>query len=129
LIKGHTGSITDVGFSPFVEQLLASTSEDGTCKLWVIPEGGISDHVKEFDGELKGHTKKVLGLQWHRTADNVLATHAADSTVRIWDVENQKQGMIYSGLNNFCTGMRWSPNGDRLAVVVKGGQIHCFDPR
>lgn len=62
LVKGHTGSITDVGFSPFVEQLLASSSEDGTTKLWVIPEGGISDHVKEWDGELKGHTKKVLGL-------------------------------------------------------------------
>jgi len=88
LIKGHTGSVTDVAFSPFVDPLLASTSEDGTTKLWVIPEGGITDHVKEWDGELKGHTKKVMGLSWHRSVDNTLATHAADSTVRIWDVEN-----------------------------------------
>lgn len=25
--------------------------------------------------------------------------------------------------------MRWSPKGDRLAVVLKGGQVHVFDPR
>jgi hypothetical protein len=62
LIKGHTGAITDVAFSPFVDQLLGSTSEDGTTKLWVIPEGGITEHVKEWDAELKGHTHKVLGL-------------------------------------------------------------------
>jgi WD40 repeat protein len=62
LIKGHTGAITDVAFSPFVDQLLGSASEDGTTKLWVIPEGGITDHVKEWDAELKGHTHKVLGL-------------------------------------------------------------------
>jgi WD40 repeat protein len=78
LIKGHTGPVTDIGFSPFVDQLLASTSEDGSTKLWVIPEGGITEDVKEWDGVLKGHTKKVLALAWHKVADNLLATNAAD---------------------------------------------------
>lgn len=129
LIKGHTGAITDVSFSPFVEQLLASSSEDGTTKLWVIPEGGITDHVKEYDGMLKGHTKKVLALRWHRIADNVLATHSADLTVRIWDIENQKSTMMFDSLPNFATGMRWNPDGKTLGVTCKGGQFLNFDPR
>lgn len=78
---------------------------------------------------LKGHQRKVMGLQWHRTADNVLATHGADSTVRVWDVENQKCTMVYDQLSNFCTAMRWSPSGDKLTVVVKGGDVHSYDPR
>lgn len=68
LIKGHNGNITDCAFSPFMENLLATTAEDGTAKLWVIPEGGITEHVKEADVELRGHTKKVMAVQWHRTA-------------------------------------------------------------
>ena len=60
LIKGHNGNITDCAFSPFMDSLLATTSEDGLAKLWVIPEGGITSHVKEANAELKGHTKKVM---------------------------------------------------------------------
>jgi WD40 repeat protein len=129
LIKGHTGTVTDVAFSPFVETLLGSTSEDGSCKLWVIPQEGITDHVKEWDGILKGHTKKVLALRWHRIADNVLATHGADLTVRVWDVENQKSNMVFDQLPNFATGMRWNPDGKTLGVICKGGALLNFDPR
>jgi len=43
-----------------MDSLLATTSEDGLAKLWVIPEGGITSHVKEADAELRGHTKKVM---------------------------------------------------------------------
>jgi len=45
-----------------MENLLATTAEDGTAKLWVIPEGGITEHVKEADVELRGHTKKVMAV-------------------------------------------------------------------
>lgn len=67
---------------------MATASDDGMIKLWLIPDEGIKSNVAESDGDLAGHTKKVTGLRWHRTADNLIASHAADSTVRIWDVMN-----------------------------------------
>lgn len=42
LIKGHAGPVIDFEFSPFNDQLLATASEDGTIKLWIIPEEGIT---------------------------------------------------------------------------------------
>ena len=86
LIKGHTGNITDLGFSPFHDNLLGSASEDGKIKLWVIPEGGLYEHVEEEDLELIVHTKKALCIRWHHIAENLLASYSIDNTVRIWDV-------------------------------------------
>lgn len=71
----------------------------------------------------------MLALRWHRIADNVLATHSADLTVRVWDVENQKSTMMFEDLPNFCTAMRWNPDGKTLGVVCKGGEMVNFDPR
>jgi len=42
LIKGHAGPVVDFEFSPFNDSLLATASEDGTIKLWVIPEEGVT---------------------------------------------------------------------------------------
>lgn len=88
LIKGHNGPIVDFDFSPFSEQLLATASEDGSIKLWVIPEDGINSDVHQSDGELRGHSRKLIFAKFHPSADYTLASAGADSTVRLWDVSN-----------------------------------------
>jgi WD40 repeat protein len=129
LVKGHHGTVTDVQFSPFAQNLLASSSEDATVKFWVCPQEGYKENCNESDATLKGHVKKVLGIQWHKNAEGVIASHAADSTVRVWDVENLKSKIIHPDLPNFATAMQWSPKGDQLGVIVKGGELRIFDPR
>lgn len=116
-------------FCPFVNNLLASAADDGKVKLWVIPEGGFADHESESDATLSGHTKKVVAIQWHRSADNTLFSTGMDNTVRIWDVEAQKQSMMYSDLNSQPSCFRISPDGSKVATVVKGGNMFYFDPR
>ena len=70
-----------------------------------------------------------MACSWHRTAENTLATHGADGTVRIWDVENATNTMTYDGLPQIATSMKWNPKGDRLGVVIKGGNMYSYDPR
>ena len=55
LIKGHARPVVDFNFSPFNDSLLATASEDGTVKLWSIPEEGITKDVIKADGELKAN--------------------------------------------------------------------------
>ena len=109
MIKGHLGGITDLGFSPFYENLLASSSEDGKIKLWLIPEGGLTEHVKEEDMELLGHTKKALAIRWHHIVENLLASYSIDNTVKIWDVSSGKTAHTFHGLANCPTSMQWNP--------------------
>ena len=78
LIKSHTGNVTDCDFSPYNDNLLATASEDGPTKLWVILTEGLTYHLKNADAIFVGHTRKVMGLAWHRPADNILATHYVD---------------------------------------------------
>lgn len=128
LIKGHQGAITDLSFSPFHDQLLASASEDGKVKLWMIPEGGLTEHVKEDDMSLVGHSKKALSVRWHNSVENLLASSAIDNTVKVWDVSCGKAAFTFS-FANCATSMQWNPKGNLLGVMIKGSVMSLFDPR
>ena len=86
LIKGHGGPIIDFEFSPFNDNLLATASEDGKIKMWVIPDEGITTDVTECDAELRGHSKKLILAKFHPSADYTLGSCGCDQTVRIWDI-------------------------------------------
>lgn len=86
MIKGHAGPVVDFEFSPFNDALLATASEDGSIKLWVIPDEGLTHDIKDWDAELRGHAKKLILTRFHPVADYTLASASADNTVRLWDV-------------------------------------------
>jgi len=67
---------------------LATASEDGSIKLWVIPEDGITKDTMESDGELRGHSRKLIFSKFHPSSDYTLASSGADSTIRLWDVSH-----------------------------------------
>ena len=87
LIRGHGGPINDFEFSPFNDSLLATASDDGAIKFWIIPEEGIVKDVSECDAELRGHAKKIVFAKFHPSADCTIASAAADQSVRIWDIQ------------------------------------------
>lgn len=51
-MKGHKSPITNMAFHPQFTQL-ATSSEDGTIKIWEVETG-------EFERTLKGHTSKYF---------------------------------------------------------------------
>ena len=65
---------------------MATASEDGSIKLWVIPDEGVTQDIKDADAELRGHAKKLIFTRFHPGADYTLASGSADNTVRLWDV-------------------------------------------
>ena len=129
LIKGHAGPIIDFEFSPFNDSLLATASEDGKIKMWVIPEDGITTDVSECDAELRGHSKKLIFCKFHPSADYTLASCGCDMTVRLWDISQQKCAQTYEELKNVATGFEWSHNGSLLACLTKDKLLQVFDPR
>jgi coronin-7 len=68
--------------------LLATGSEDGLIKLWVLPEEGLTEHISKCDVELAGHGAKIQNIDWHKSVDMNIASTGLDNTVKIWDVSH-----------------------------------------
>lgn len=129
MLKGHSGAIIDFQFNPFIDNLLATASEDGTVALWTIPLEGLNEDLKTPNAILYGHSKKLTHLEFNPSAENVLATAAFDKDVKIWDAYQGKEHTTISGLIGQPTCMEWNYDGSTLAIADRSKRLHVFDPR
>lgn len=133
LIKGHSGNIFDMTWSPFEDRLLATCADDGKAKLWVFDDyEGIQENRMDCDLELEAHSRKCISVQWHEAAENLLATHSIDKTIKVWDINEDRCDeamMTFTDMPDYCTSIRWSPDGKMLGCEVKNKSMVIFDPR
>ena len=127
-IEGHTSGCTDTAFSPFNDNLLATGSSDATVKLWQIPEGGLTETLREPAADLVGHNKPISFIEWNPVANNVLAVATRVPEVRLWDVNTGKEALKFSS-PSMIQDMSWNYNGSILSLSGKDKKIRLVDPR
>ena len=129
LVAGHKAAVLDLDFNPFNDHLVASASEDGTAKIWAIPEGGLTETVRDAVQNLTGHKRKVGSVNWNPTANNVLATSSTDYTVKLWDVEKGQAKNTVDGHGNIIQTCAWNYDGSQLVTACKDKKVRLLDPR
>ena len=91
-LKGHTGGVISVAYSPD-GKTLASCSSDGTVKLWDVATG-------QERASLRGHTDAVLSVAYSPGGKTLasgsrdsktLAWEGRDHSIKLWDVTSGKQ--------------------------------------
>lgn len=128
LIRGHDGPVVDVKFSPFKCDLLATSSEDATVRLWQIPQEGIKTDLEAEIQNYKGHSKKVGFVAFHPCADNIIASASFDNSIHIWNATNAETiSKILIG--DFPNCLDWNYNGSLLGCSAKDKTIYVVDPR
>ena len=127
--NGHSAPVLDLDFSPFDDQLVCSSSEDATVKLWRI-ESDFAESTGPITTPLltlNGHLRKVHNVLFHPTANNVVASMSYDQTLRLWDLqkgcERVCSDLIPESLCSVC--FNW--DGSILATSGKDKQIRLFD--
>lgn len=129
MIKGHTSQIIDFQFNPFIDNFIATASEDGTVALWTIPADGLTEDLRTPLAMMYGHSKKLTHLTFNPSAENVLATTSFDKDIRIWDVYRAKEHLTVSGLIGQPTALEWNHDGSLLAALDKSKNLTVVDPR
>jgi WD40 repeat protein len=128
MIKGHTGPVLSVAFSPH-GQFLASGSSDRTVRIWEGNTGRQVLILRDHDGPVTSVAFSPNGRR--------LASGSVDKTVRIWDTEKGHELLTFKGHTSGIRGVAFSPDGRyvatasedctaRLWEVDSGKEVHIF---
>ncbi|KAJ4439635.1 hypothetical protein ANN_07763 [Periplaneta americana] len=125
----HGTNIMDFAWDPFNNHRLAVACDDGTIRLWLIPEDGLAEPTNEPDAVLAGHSEKIYFIKFHPLAKDVLASGSYDMTVRIWDLATKEERIVLEGHTDQMFSFAWSPCGVYCATVCKDSKLRVYKPR
>jgi WD40 repeat protein len=114
-LLGHHGEIESLSFSSD-GQRLATSSKDGTAKIWNASTG-------QMISNLKAHTNTVFRVSFDPADPARVATASADGTARIWDADTGKSLVTLAGHRNVVNSAVFSPDGQRVVTVSWDGSI------
>ncbi|OII77062.1 hypothetical protein cand_021890 [Cryptosporidium andersoni] len=149
IISGHNAGITNMSFSPFYNNILATSSDDKTIKIWSLPTSGEYYDILNQDfmesqninrneyilnitsptSTLSGHEKRVYFCEFNHCADNILATASLDNKVVIWDMNKESEVFSMSNINCPCYDLKWNYLGTLLMTMNKDKKTRILDPR
>jgi len=129
VISVHKASCSDFDFNPFMDNMIATASDDYTVGVTTFPVEGLKESITEATAVMKGHNKRVSFCSFHPTASNILASGSADVSVKVWNVEKAEAVATYDGFKDILYSLEWNYDGSLLAVTTKDRTIATLDPR
>lgn len=128
LVVGHTASVLDIQWCPHDDDIIASSSEDCTVKVWQIPEGGLLRNLEEPIVDLIAHQRRVGLVVWHPTVQNILLSGGSDNKIFIWNI-GTGEVVTEVELPELPISASWSFTGARFVVSCKDRKLRIIDPR
>jgi WD40 repeat protein len=116
-LEGHLTGVRSVSFSPD-GQLLATSGEDGTVRLWNL-------QGQELEKPFRGHRGLVRSVSFSPDGQ-LLATAGKDGTVRLWNLQGQEVEKI-EGHQGEVKSVSFSPDGQLLATAGKDGTVRLWN--
>ena len=118
-LKGHSGRIHALAFSPKDGNLIVSASTDKTAKLWDVNQG---KSVRDFTG----HGDTVLSVSVSRDGSK-LVTGSADKSARVWNVGDGKMLATLIGHAGLVSSVYLSDDASRVATGSADQTVRFWD--
>jgi WD40 repeat protein len=120
LVGGHTGWLMSLVFSPDGKSL-ASTSLDGTIRIWSLSPG--SESVAVSGPEAAAFGTRVE----YNPNGQEFATSGGDGTVTLWDAETGKPRLKLAGHTLEILSVAFSSDGKQIATGSSDGTAIVWD--
>jgi WD40 repeat protein len=122
-LKGHTGPIECVAFSPDGTRIVTGGGgeQDHKALVWDATTGAVLL-------ELKGHTSGILCVAFSPDSKRIV-TGSVDRTVRVWDAKTGTALVELKGFTERVMSVAFSPDGASLVTGELGGAVTVWDAR
>jgi coronin-7 len=127
LVNGS--NIMDFQWNPFNAKELIVACDDGSVKIWEIPEGGLKESTNTPDREFNAHNEKIQFMKFHPLARDVLLTASYDMTMKLWNLKTLELQITLKGHSEQIFGFSWSSCGKFGATVSRDQKIRIYEPR
>jgi WD40 repeat protein len=118
-LVGHSGWVMGLAFSPD-GKWLASTSLDGTVKVWSIAPG---NETATVSSPVTGYGTRVA----YDPKGQVFATNGGDGSATLWDVKTGEPRLIVKGHSLEILSLAFSPDSTRFATGSLDGTTIIWD--
>jgi WD40 repeat protein len=138
IINAHDSGLSDLSFSPFHDNILATAGADCTLKVWKLPLGGsnsldVLSSWTDSDAMLcKCLDSPVQSVIWHPTVAGVVVTTTHENTVYMHfldGTELYRKRISDCDTNSVVSNTSFSPSGTMIALGCKDNCIRVIDPR
>ena len=120
--KTHTAPVLNLSWHPLHCNILASSSEDKTIKIWDLQTCEAKFSLNTL------HTTPVTGISWHPREANVLLSGGFDKKCLVID-SNSKSKMEYS-VPHDVESLGWNPHAlNTFTVSLSSGIMMSYDIR
>lgn len=117
----HTGAVLGLAWHKLHRNILASSSDDNTVKIWDL-------NTAKVKTTFEHHNEPVQTVKWHLRESNILLTGSFDKRCCIMDTTSKS--LIDYTVTSGIESMQWNPHAlSQFVVSTEEGLVYCFDIR